>query len=86
MRTFAAFVAKAVKKKKCKSAFTKEELEVLSDLNAKLKKFYTGVMGSHDFRHAIAKNHTENSGKIAIEIVENSETYEKILGLRTDNS
>lgn len=86
LRNVSAFVTKATKKKKCKSAFTKEELSILEDFGKKLKIFYTSVMGSHDFRSAVAKSHVEKSGEVAIEIVENTETYEKILGLRADNS
>lgn len=86
LRNVSAFVMKATKKKKCKSAFTKEELSILEDFGKKLKIFYTSVMGSHDFRNAIAKNHVEKSGKVAIEIVENTDTYEKMLGLQSNNS
>jgi hypothetical protein len=86
LRNVSAFVTKATKKKKCKSAFTKEEIDILEDFGKKLKKFYTGVTGSHDFRNAVAKSHVEKSGEVAIEIVENTETYEKIVGLRADNS
>ena len=62
------------------------ELSILEDFGKKLKTFYTSVMGSHDFRNAIAKSHVEKSGEVAIEIVENTETYEKIFGLQSNNS
>ena len=85
LRNVSAFVTKATKKKKCKSAFT-EEISILEDFGKKLKKFYTSVMGSHDFRNSVAKSHVEKSGEVAIEIVENTDTYEKILGLQSNNS
>ena len=81
-----AFLYKISKKKKLQGAFTKEELNVLTELDKKLKKFYTDVMGSHDNRTSPARIKTERAGKEALDLIENSETYEKILGLQSDNS
>lgn len=86
LETIRGFIHNLGKKKKLQSAFSEEELKILTELGKKLDKFRKNVMDTHDFRSTPARIHAERAGNDALDIIENSETYEKILGLRADNS
>ena len=81
LRRLARITYKAYKKKRCKGAFTPEELKTLQELYDKVDKFYNAVMTTYSSRGPSAEHRAETAGKLAVEFCDNAEKYEAVIGL-----
>ena len=75
-------VYKAYKKRRCKKAFTDEELKELKGLFELLKKFNEFTMGCQNSRGTTADHKASMAGTIAIQICDKAEVYERIMEIR----